>query len=203
VTYPQITVVMPSLPSRGVRRNAALASIAAQTLSPAAVSVAIDVSGEGAPATRQRALDAATTEWVAFLDDDDAFMPQHLDHLYKHALETNADFVYSWFQVVGGVDPFPPGHYLNQFDPEHPIETTVTTLIRTELAKAVGFRSLDRGEDTNTGEDYGMVLGVVKLGGNIQHLVERTWYWSHHGGNTSGLPTKGDARRWNQEHGQQ
>jgi len=196
VTYPQITVVMPSIPARAVRRNAALASIAAQTLSPAAISIAIDVNKEGAPPTRQRALEAAATEWVAFLDDDDAFMPQHLEHLYRHAMETNADFVYSWFQVLGGTDPFPPGHFLNPFDPEHPIETTVTTLIRTKLAKEVGFHRLDRGEDTNTGEDYGMVLGCVKLGANIQHLVERTWYWTHHSSNTAGLPTRGDAAKW-------
>jgi glycosyltransferase involved in cell wall biosynthesis len=202
MTYPQITVVMPSIPARAVRRNAALASIAAQTLSPAAVSVAIDVNKEGAPATRQRALDAAATEWVAFLDDDDAFMPVHLEHLYRHAMDTGADFVYSYFTVIGGRDPFlGPGereskHFLNEFDPENPVETTVTTLIRTELAKDVGFHKLERGEDTNTGEDYGMVLGCVKRGAVIKHLVERTWYWTHHGGNTSGLPTKGDAAKW-------
>lgn len=196
MSYPQITVVMPSIPSRGVRRNAALASIASQTLYPAAVSIAIDVNREGAPATRDRALRGAQTPWVAFLDDDDAFMPQHLEHLFEHAMETGADFVYSWFQVVGGRDPFPPGHYLNPFDPEHPIETTITTLMRADLAKDIGFKSLDRGEDTNTGEDYRMVLECVKRGAVISHLVERTWWWSHHGGNTSGLPTKGDSKKW-------
>jgi len=196
VTYPQITVVMPSVPARGVLRNTALASIASQTLQPAAVSLAIDVNREGAPATRQRALDAAATEWVAMLDDDDAFMPQHLAHLHRHAEETGADYVYSWFEVLGGRDPFPPTHFTNPFDPENPIETTITVLMRRELAQEIGYKSLDRGHDTNTGEDYRMVLEVVKRGGKVSHLVERTWYWRHHFGNTSGLPTKGDASKW-------
>jgi glycosyltransferase involved in cell wall biosynthesis len=196
VNYPGITVLMPSIPSRGVRRNLALASVGAQTLQPAAVSLAIDVNREGAPATRQRALDAALTEWVAPLDDDDAFMPDHLELLHAHALETGADFVYSWFTVMGGTDPFPSTHFTNPFDPQNPIETTITVLVRRELAQEAGYKSLDRGHDTNTGEDYRMVLECVRLGANIQHLVRRTWYWSHHGGNTSGLPTKGDSKKW-------
>lgn len=196
MSYPGITVLMPSIPSRAVRRNAALASVGMQTMQPAAVSLAIDVNREGAPGTRQRCLDAALTEWVAPLDDDDAFMPQHLEHLMQHALETDADYVYSWFQVVGGQDPFPPTHFTNPFNPEDPIETTVTVLMKRDLANEIGYKSLDRGHDTNTGEDYGMLLGAVRLGAKIEHLVERTWYWTHHGGNTSGLPTKGDSKKW-------
>lgn len=195
MTYPQITVVMASIPPRGVLRNTALASVASQQLQPAAVSVAIDVERQGAPATRQRALEAAQTPWVAFLDDDDAFMPQHLKNLYAYAIETGADFVYSWFEVVGGTDPFPDTHFTNRFDPENPIETTITTLVKTELAKQVGFKALDRGE-INTGEDRYFTLGCLEAGAVIEHLVERTWYWRHHGGNTSGLPTKGDSKKW-------
>lgn len=191
--HPGITVIMPSIPPRGVLRTAALTSISNQTMQPSAISVAIDTERQGAPATRQRALDAVNTPWTAPLDDDDWFMPIHLEHLYKHAMDTDADYVYSWFTVIGGTDPFPPTHFTNPFDPENPIETTITVLLKTELAKEIGYKSLDRGHDTNTGEDYGMLLGAVRLGAKIEHLVERTWVWRHHQGpvgNTSGLPTK-------------
>jgi hypothetical protein len=160
-----------------------------QTMPAAAISVAIDVNREGAPPTRQRALDAVRTEWVAFLDDDDFFEPQHLEHLSQHAEETGADFVYSWFTVVGGVDPFPSTHFTNPFNPEDPIETTITTLVRTELAQQVGFKAMNRGE-VNTGEDRYFTLECMKAGAKISHLVERTWCWSHHGKNTSGLATR-------------
>lgn len=190
MSHPLITVCMPSIPPRTSLRNTALSSVNQQTLQPAAISVAIDVNRKGAPATRQRALDAVITPWVAFLDDDDAFKPVHLEHLFEHAMETGADMVYSWFEVLGGTDPFPVTHFTNEFDPENPIETTITTLVRTNLAKEIGFQALDRGHDTNTGEDYRMVLEAVRQGAVIKHLVERTWYWRHHSANTSGLPTK-------------
>lgn len=198
---PGITVVTPVHPTR--LRNGmfdrAMKSIAMQTMPPTALSVAVDVSQQGAPATRQRALEAVQTEWMAFLDSDDFFFPQHLEHLYAHAEQTGAHMVYSWFKVLDANgqllehDPvFPPGHYLNEFDPENPIETTITTLVRTDLAQQVGMEALNRGE-MNTGEDRRFTLGIIELGGKISHLVEKTWVWSHHGKNTSGLATKGDA----------
>lgn len=181
----------------------ALDSVWNQTLQPDAVHVAVDTEREGAPVTRQRALMCARTDFVAFLDSDDMFMPRHLERLMAHQEETGADFVYSWFKVrletafgpqVLEHDPvFPPGHFLNPFDPENPIETTITTLCRTELAQQVGFKALDRGHDQNTGEDRYFTMGVLEAGGKISHLVERTWYWTHHQGNTSGRATKGDA----------
>lgn len=197
-----ITVCTPTHLAR--MRNGMLAramhSISYQTKPAAAISVAIDVVGRGAPVTRQRALDAVQTPWVAFLDSDDYFLPDHLAALSKHAEESGADFVYSWFKIedqFGRIleeDPiFPPGHYLNQFNPEDPIETTITVLVRTELAKEVGFQALNRGHGQNTGEDAFFTLGCLAAGAKISHLVRKTWIWSHHGGNTSGFSTKGDA----------
>lgn len=190
-----VTVVIPAHPARA--RNGmlmrALLSVATQTHPAAAISVAMDVHREGAAKTRQRALEAARTPWVAFLDSDDMFKPQHLRRMLTHADETGADFVYSWFEVLGGADPFPSTHFTNDWNPDDPIETTVTTLVRTDLAKQVGFQALDRGE-TNSGEDRFFTLGCMNAGAHISHLKEKTWYYAHHGMNTSGLPGKGDAR---------
>lgn len=190
-----ITVVTPTIPSRSSSFTRAMRSVHQQTLPAAAISVAVDIERQGAAATRNRALMAAKTTWVAFLDDDDAFMPEHLEKLMQHAQETDADFVYSWFLVPGGTDPFPETHYTNPFDPDDPIETTITTLVKTGLAQTVGFQPLDRGE-INGGEDRFFTLECLKAGAKISHLVDKTWYWFHHSGNTSGLPTKGDSLRW-------
>lgn len=208
---PTISVIIPAHPAR--TRNGllqqAVASVWTQTLLPDAVHVAMDVDGEGPAVTRQRALAAATTDYVAFLDSDDLFLPRHLELLLKHIETTGADMCYSWFKVLQVFadgrtniledDPvFPVSHYLNEFDPADPIETTITTMCRTELAQQVGFRELDRGE-TNTGEDRFFTLALVEAGATIRHLRRKTWLWRHwqlpdgRPGNTSGKPGRGDA----------
>lgn len=197
-----ISAIIPAHPTR--MRNGmydrALRSICFQTLPPDAIHTAVDLEGQGAAATRDRALRAATTDWVAFLDSDDMWLQQHLEHLLRHAQETDADFVYSWFELLGADgtlygdhDPiFPSTHFSEPFDPENPIETTITVLVRNQLAQEIGFQELNRGE-ANSGEDRYFTLEAIKLGANIQHLVERTWIWHHHGKNTSGRPNRGDA----------
>lgn len=185
-----ITVVIPTIPPRPKCLFQAQWSAMNNTLPPDGFSIAFDNDRRGADVTRNRALmsvNAKESPWVAFLDDDDEFHPDHLEKLYKHAQETGADFVYSWFEMIGGRDPFPETHYLNEFDPDNPIETTITTLVRTELAQSVGFRRIEERKH-NTGEDFNFVLGCIKAGGVIKHLVDKTWNYNVHGHNTSGLP---------------
>lgn len=202
-----ITACIPTHPGRGDVSDPgsllarAVASVRAQTL-PARLSIAVDTDREGAARTRQRALDAVETPWTAFLDSDDEFMPEHLERLARHAEETGADYVYSWYWIKdpqGNIlyyDPvFPPGHYLDPWDPAAPRQTTITVLVRTALAKAVGFVPPTPGETVAgqvAGEDWNFTLGCNRLG-RIAHLVDHTWYWHHHGANTSGLPGQGDA----------
>lgn len=189
-----ITVAIPHIPVRATYLHRALRSAQDQALPAAAVAIATDHDHRGAALTRQRALDMVTTEWVAFLDDDDELYPRHLAALRDHAAETGADYVYSWFDVAGGADPFPPGHYLNPFNPADPVQTTITVLVRTALAREVGFLRPSEGDEVGGqvwGEDYQFTLGCLRAGGRVSHLVERTWVWHHDTQNTSG---RGD--RW-------
>lgn len=185
----RVTVAIPTIPPRPAVLVEAIASAWVNTVRPVGFSIAVDTEGDGAAATRNRALmgvDPATSPWVAFLDDDDLMDPDHLEKLLNHAEETGADFVYSWFRTDGFTDPFPESHYLNEFDPANPIETTITTLVRTELAQMVGFHPIPE-RKLNSGEDYNFVLGCVAAGAKISHLVDRTWTYRAHGFNTSGL----------------
>lgn len=198
-----IAVVIPSIPVRARLLKRAFASALNQTTMPNSFSIMIDHNHDGAPLTRQRALDAvhSDADWVAFLDDDDEFMPMHLNHLLAHAKETDADYVFSWFECVdtagqrlGSKDPvFPPTHFSTPWNPADPRQTTVTTLVRASLAREVGFCKPREDGDVDgqrAGEDWDFTLRCNELG-KISHLVERTWLWHHDSGNTSG---RGD--RW-------
>lgn len=187
-----VALVMPSIPVRTRLRKRALLSVEAQTHPVSSLAIAVDYNREGAWVTRQRALQMAVAsgaDWVAFLDDDDEWKPQHIQRCLDHAAETDADFVYSWFDVVGGADPFPSTHFTEPFDPANPIETTITTLVKAGLAESVGFQRLNRGE-VNSGEDRFFTLGCLEAGAKISHLVEKTWLWHHDSENTSGLPSR-------------
>ncbi|GAA3852423.1 hypothetical protein GCM10023084_03320 [Streptomyces lacrimifluminis] len=193
---PGVTVVTPFHEQRrtnGMLERAA-ASVRAQTV-PVHHILAEDVHHMGAAITRAHGLHLVDTEWTAFLDSDDEMDPDHIEQLLACAADTGADYVYPWFRVRGGTDPFPM-FFGKPFDPAAPNSTTITILVRTELAKKVGFA-----RDPNvqvSGEDFQFTLGCIAAGAKIVHLPVRSWTWHHTGFNTSGLPDRGDARAGSQ-----
>ena len=187
-----VTVVVPFHTQRETNGylQRALRSIDQQTLRGVQVIAVRDEERQGAAVTRQTGLMLVDTPWVAFLDSDDEMDPCHLERCMGAAEERGADYVYPWFRVMGGHDPFPM-FFGKPFDPTSPNSTTITILVRTELAQDVGFT-----QDPNvqvSGEDYQFTLGCVARGANIWHHPERTWTWHHHGSNSSGMPGRGDA----------
>lgn len=184
---PQVTVVIPYHQQRvtnGMLARA-VASVTAQTV-PVELITVEDTAGEGAAATRQRGIDQVTTPWVAFLDSDDELDPIHIEHLLACAEQHAADYVYPWFRVAGGSDPFPM-FFGKPWDDSAPHSTTVTILVRTEIAQRIGFRGV-------YGEDWAFTLRCVADGVKIVHLPERTWTWWHGPQNSSGVPGRGDAK---------
>lgn len=188
MTSDSITVAMPSIPPRVASGLfiQAVQSVRTQTLKPAGgISVSLDVDRAGAAVTRQRALDGVRTKWVAFLDDDDFFYPHHLETLFGLLKDHDASYAYSWFD---GNNPFPQ-HRGRQMDPVDPHHTTMTVMVRTELAKEAGFRDHSEANDVwSGGEDWNFTLRCLALGAKFIGTGDVTWHYRVHGGNTSGLP---------------
>lgn len=184
-----ITVVIPVHPPRIVNGllDRAVRSVVQQTWPPDSISVALDHARFGAARTRNRALFAAQTEWVAFLDSDDTMKPQHLMRLKERQEASGADVVVPWFDVIGGSDPFPDGEHL-EWDPEHPYAFPITNLVRRELALDVGGFPETHVSETCAGEDWYFWLRLRDAGATIVRLHERTWNYHHDSANTSGLP---------------
>jgi glycosyltransferase involved in cell wall biosynthesis len=187
-----ITVVIPSIPPRrDTMLHRALDSVLQQELCPEAVIVEFDHWHHGAARTRNHGLWKVTTPWVAFLDDDDEMLPDHLALLREHALQTDADMVYPHFTVPEGFDPFPEreGQPFNPglLDTQNTIPVTV--LVRTEVIKLVGgFQP--KGPPENPCDDWGAWVKLRDAGAKIEHLNRRTWRWHWHSGNTSGRGDK-------------
>ena len=217
ILRPGITVVIPTIPPRARLLRRALDSVLHQTMPAAAVSVAVDLDREGAAKTRQRALDAVQTRWVAFLDDDDELLPSHLGTLFGAAEVNEASYVWSRYRVAypnphyraGNAhdqyrfarpegDPYPLGRgTFEQWNDEQPAQTTITTLVRTGLAREVGgFTPTplldDEIDGQRAGEDWDFTLRCRAAAGlsGMLHVPVTTWYWHHHESNTSGLPDR-------------
>jgi glycosyltransferase involved in cell wall biosynthesis len=187
---PGVTVVIPTIPVRQTLLQRAITSVLGQTRSVDALSVSIDHARRGAWDTRLRALNAVRTEWTAFLDDDDEFLPQHIERLLAGASESGADMVYSWFDTVPhGCDPFPTWFATEPWDANHPRHTTITFLVRTGLAQRIGFTAPTDVDGRFSNEDWRMILELNRLS-KIHHIPERTWLWHHDSGNTSGRPDR-------------
>lgn len=191
-----VTVCIPTIPERQKKLRRAIGTVFNQSYPVRALAVEVDLYAEGAPVVRDRALRTVQTSWVAFLDDDDQFLPEHIETLLSVARETEADYVYGWYYIVqgDGVTIWPGDvlpHFGKRFDPDHPTQTTITTLVRTDLAQTIGFRDPPEGATINGeryGEDFQFTVECVQAGARIVHVPRRTWLWHHHGHNTSGKP---------------
>lgn len=197
---PGITVVLPTIPPRRDLLVRAFDSILDQTLPPVAVAIQSDTEHDGAAVTRQLALEQVNTEWAAFLDDDDTWDPHHLEVLMATAIEYGADYVWSRFRVgypnglcADGPSPLGAGTF-DQWRDDQPAQTTITTLVRTELAlKVGGFTFTDDGKEIDGqrfGEDFDFTLRMRAAGAVFRHAPAVTWTWNHWGGNTSGQPDR-------------
>lgn len=193
-----LTVVIPTIPPRAQFLDRALKSVRAQTQLPSDVVFCVDEDHDGAAATRNRALGQANTKWVAFLDDDDWFHPQHLDHLLVCAERTDADLVYPWF-TTNGTDPLfidferaamrPFDDKARDWLINRGNFIPITTLVRREALMDVGgFSMPPQADPGNPCEDWGAWRLLALADAKFIHLPECTWEWNHWYGNTSGRP---------------
>lgn len=208
-----VTVCVPTIPTRERSLRRAVASIEIQTRLPEQLVVIRDEAGVGAAPTRNEAWQRAEHEWVAFLDDDDQFRPNHIEALLNCAEQTGADLVYPWFNILDNAgndmterdplrlvvdgkmtspfgQPFGDAHrhellHRNNFIP-------VTVLVRRALLEEVGgFPRPNTPEwPENCCEDWGLWRRLLAVGATFAHHPERTWFWYWHGLNTSGLSWK-------------
>ena len=194
-----VTVAIPTIPTRKGKLRKALASVMSQSYPVAAVSIAVDRSGEGSAVTRNRALEAVQTDWVVFLDDDDQLLPNALATFIRAQGDSQADVIYGLPRIVdaqGNVRPrFFEAGGPEVFDPHLLMQKSyipVVSLVRTDLAQNCG--GCEFSADRNGSyDDWGFYKNLLCYGAEFHHVRQETFIWNIDGGNTSGKPNRGDA----------
>lgn len=197
-----VTVAVPTIPGREDMLARAFRSMQRQSRPADAVLVERDFWRTGAAATRNRILAKVTTDWVAWLDDDDELLPNHLAVLLDVAEDTGADLVYPRPRMATGTDPTAiliDGQWRSPWGRPFTVDSAshirhrgsfipITHLVRTSLAREVGFppgRTLPDGR--YQGEDERYLIGLLDEKARFEHVNIRTWLWyGSHGGNTAG-----------------
>jgi glycosyltransferase involved in cell wall biosynthesis len=146
---------------------------------PQRVQVLRNDAAQGANAARNRGWRAAGTDWVAFLDDDDRFVPTKIARLHGEiAAHPQADVLYhtAWIRMVNeGVGyRTAPKDLATVADPYHELlvgnylgGTPTATVRRSLLERADGFD-----ESLPSMQDYDLWLHLARLGANFRYIDE-------------------------------
>ncbi|SRR6266702_2014353 len=200
-----VTVVIPTIPGREELLARALQSVYAQQVQPYEVRVMADVDRHGAYWARNQALDLVTTDFIAWLDDDDEFLPNHVKVLVRGANKSHADLIFSYAEFVGGRDPLacvqhgklvpepinvPFGDEQEYWLRRHGNFIPVTYLVRTAAVRAVGGFPAPYTFDaawSRDCEDFGLILRLLDAGYKFHHVTGvRSWRYHFHDANLGG-----------------
>lgn len=193
-----VAAVIPTIPPRQhVKLARALASVAAQTRPVDWICVATDFHHQGAGPTRNAAMEEAIdlgAEWVAFLDDDDEWLPHHIETCLRIADETGADVVVPWCVYDGFGDPPPLQDVRNiPIGTRQMHQFMITCLVRVAAIGDLRFEPpVPREVSRAACEDLTFWTELQRRGARFEKRGnEETWIWHFDGQNTSG---RGD--RW-------
>jgi glycosyltransferase involved in cell wall biosynthesis len=200
-----IAVLIPVHPNRianGMLERA-LKSVISQTVQPREIHVVNDINGYGSGITRNIGLEMVRSEWVAFLDSDDEWLPHHLETLASAVVtreisgEQPVDVVYAGCRILDANEQEVElieewGRFGKPFDADILRDRSyipVTSLVNMKYAFGAQFIP----PTGSIYDDWGFYLQLLNKGAKFLHIPEITWIWHHHGQNTSGQATKGDA----------
>lgn len=203
MTRLSVAVVVPTIPGREQLLAEAVDSVLAQHRHADQLVIEPDPERTGAAATRNRALARVETDLVAWLDDDDLMLPNHigaLAHVLEH--EPDVDLVYPSPRMVGGADPTwvsvggrwvrPWGVAFGREQERHLREQgsfiPVTHMVRAEaVRRAGGFPEGGTLPDGRyQGEDERYLIALLDAGARFTHLNIVTWTWRVWNGHTAG-----------------
>lgn len=169
----KVSVITPTLPDRTELLAAARASVDAQARGIWYEHlILVDHKGEGPAVLRNRMARLARGGWLAFLDDDDMWLPGHLTAVVPH-LTADHDVVFTLAQIEGrpGWDPQRPC-----WDPEHMRRANYIPLCGVVVRRST-FLAVGGFPERRRYEDHGLFLALMDAGARFHCVPEHTWVY--------------------------
>lgn len=188
-----ITTIIPHIPIRTEMLKEAVGSVGRQILPPNVASeilVVTDTAHRGAAVTIAEGVGQSTGDWITLCADDDWLEPNHHERLLLAQIETGADVIYPWYNMIGQ-DDFQPDRFGQPFDAARFLEASFIpgggSLIRGDLLRSAGIPQVGDPEfPMGRYDDWAMYLRLYHAGATFYHLPERLYNWRVWAGNTSG-----------------
>jgi glycosyltransferase involved in cell wall biosynthesis len=194
-----VTVCTATIPPRTEMLQRAIESVNNQTLKPRKHIIEVDQNKIGHAAMLDQMIARVKTKYVMFLDDDDEFLPDHVELLYNKIIETDADLVYPHFRYSMNNDAGHLERFFNvEWDNKKPHQVPITWICKTSLFKELGGFSLDFDPESykidesgnRIGHDFLFILRLVQNGKRIVHLPKVTWIYHNDRQSTLGMPSR-------------
>lgn len=170
-----VTVITPTIPSRTHLLTECIASVSQQEEGVGSHLIGVDNDGRGPGPIRNKLLEAVTTEWVTFLDDDDILFNNHFSIVNQN--KHNGDLIYTFCSSIGR-DNFNPNSLFDEKrlrSEGNYIPITVT--VKTSYLRLVGGFSDARLED------WDLWIRLLDAGAQFHCVPVVTWCYRFLGEN--------------------
>jgi GT2 family glycosyltransferase len=159
---------------------------------PRITALALEQNGGISRATN-RAVEAATGEFVVLLDHDDLLEPDALAELARVVLEVDdVDVIYSDEDKMDELGRLFQPHFKCDWDPElllsYPYLGHITAIRRDVLDHVGGFRP-----EFDGSQDYDVMLRSTEMARRVVHIPKVLYHWRIVAGSAAGDP---DAKPW-------
>lgn len=159
-----VTIVTATIPGREALLERAIASVRNQTLMPRAHVYKLDEKRAGGAVTKNSLMGIVNTEWVIILDDDDTFLPDHIETLWEQ--RDKADIIYSY--ATGNP------RYNRPFSVEGLMADSIVS--HTAMFKTSMFNQLG-GFKIAQGYDYHLWKDAAEAGFTFLSIPKQTWHY--------------------------
>jgi glycosyltransferase involved in cell wall biosynthesis len=194
-----ITVCTATIPQRSDLLQRAIDSVKNQTLAPQKHLVQLDIDKSGHAAVLDLIIKQADTTYIAILDDDDEFLPNHLEVLYAAIQEHEADLVYPHFryQTLGNGGHLEQ-HFGQPWSNQNVHQVPITWLCRRDAFWECGGFSRDYdpnsyetdAQGNRIGHDFKFIQRMAAADKKIVHVPQVTWVYHDDRVSTLGMPSR-------------